>query len=127
MKRKAILKVVPGLLLGVALAVPAFAQSTTQSMKDAGHSTENAVGEAWHGTKAAVSDTDVTAKVKIALHNDKLTKGRDIHVDTHDGIVTLTGYASKASADRAVWLARGTTGVTGVNNNLRANESMSAR
>ena len=127
MKRKAILKVAPGLLLGVALAVPAFAQSATQSMKDAGHSTENAVSGAWHSTKAAVSDTDVTAKVKIALHNDKLTKGRDFHVDTHDGIVTLSGYAPKASADRAVWLARGTTGVMGVNDTLRISESMSAR
>ena len=127
MNRKSILKVVPGLLLGVALTAPAFAQSATQSMKDAGHSTENAVSNAWHGTKAAVSDTNITAKVKIALHNDKLTNGRDIHVDTHDGIVTLTGYAPKASADRAVWLARGTTGVMGVTDNLRANESMSAR
>jgi hyperosmotically inducible protein len=127
MKPKAILKVVPGVLLGVALAVPVFAQSTTQSMKDAGHSTGNAVSNAWHSTKAAVSDTDITAKVKIALHNDKLTKGRDIHVDTHDGTVTLTGYAPKASAARAVWLARGTTGVTGVNDNLRGSESMSSR
>jgi hyperosmotically inducible protein len=127
MNRKSILKVVPGLLLGVALTAPAFAQSASQSMKNAGHSTENAVSNAWHGTKTAVSDTNITAKVKIALHNDKLTKGHDIHVDTHDGIVTLTGYAPEASAARAVSLARGTTGVTGVNDNLRGSESMSAR
>jgi hyperosmotically inducible periplasmic protein len=127
MNHKTILRVVPGLLLGVALAVPAFAQSATQSMKNAGHATENAVSNAWHGTKTAVSDTDITAKVKIALHNNKLTKGRDIHVDTHDGVVTLTGSAPKAAAARAVSLARGITGVTGVNDNLRGSESMSAR
>ncbi len=127
MKRKATLKIVPGLLLGVALAGPAFAQSTTQSMKDTGHSAENAVSNAWQRTKTAVKDTDITAKVKIALHNDKLTKGQDIHVDTHDGVVTLTGYAPDAAAARAVHVARETTGVVAVNDNIRPSQSMSAR
>jgi hyperosmotically inducible periplasmic protein len=127
MNRKATLKIVPGLLLGIALAGPAFAQSATQSMKDAGHSAENAIGDAWHSTKTAVKDTDITAKVKMGLHNDKLTKGRDIHVDTHEGVVTLTGYAPDAAAARAVRIANDTTGVVGVNNNLRPSESMSAR
>jgi hyperosmotically inducible periplasmic protein len=127
MNRKATLKIIPGLLLGVALAGPAFAQSATQSMKDAGHSAENAVGNAWQGTKAAVKDTDITAKVKMVLHSDKLTKGRDIHVDTHDGVVTLTGYASDAVAARAERIANDTTGVVGVNNDLRPGESVSGR
>jgi hyperosmotically inducible periplasmic protein len=127
MNRKATLKIIPGLLLGVTLAGPAFAQSATQSMENAGHSAENAVGDAWHSTKTAVKDTDITAKVKMALHSDRLTKGRDIHVDTHDGVVTLTGYAPDAAAARAVHIARDTTGVVGVNNDLRHSESMSAR
>lgn len=127
MNGKPCLKLLPGLLLGVALAGPAFAQTATQSMKDAGHSSENAVSHAWHGTKTAIKDTDITAKVKMELHGDKLTKGRDIHVDTHDGVVTLTGYASEASAHRAERVARDTTGVVGVNNDLRARESMSSR
>jgi hyperosmotically inducible protein len=127
MNRKATLKLVPGLLLGVALAGPAFAQSAGQSMKDAGHSAENAVSQAWHSTKTAVKDTDITAKVKMSLYSDRLTKGRDIHVDTHDGVVTLTGYAPDAAAAHAVRIARDTTGVVGVNNDLRASESMSAR
>jgi hypothetical protein len=120
-------KLIPGLLLSIALAGPAFAGTATQSMKDAGHSAENAVSHAWHGTKTAIKDTDVTAKVKMALHNDKLTRGRDIHVDTNDGVVTLTGYAPEAAAHRAAVVARDTTGVVGVNNNIRVNESMSAR
>jgi hyperosmotically inducible periplasmic protein len=127
MNRKATLKIVPGLLLGVALTGPAFAQSATQSMKDAGHSAENAVSQTWQDTKTTVKDTDITAKVKMALHNDKLTKGRDIYVDTHDGVVTLTGYAPGAVASRAVRIARDITGVVGVNNDLRPSESMSAR
>jgi hyperosmotically inducible periplasmic protein len=127
MNCKKTLKLVPGLLLGVTLATPVFAQTATQSMKDAGHSAENAVSHAWQGTKTAVKDTDITAKVKMALHNDRLTKGRDIHVDTRDSVVTLTGYAPDAAARQAVHLSRNTTGVVGVNNDIRSNNSISAR
>lgn len=119
MSRKVGLKLLPGLVLGVALAGPAFAQSATQSMKNAGHSVGNAASNAWQGTKTAVKDTDITAKVKMALHNDKLTKGQDIHVDTHDGVVTLTGHAPSAAAVRATRIARETTGVVSVNNVIR--------
>jgi osmotically-inducible protein OsmY len=127
MNGKATLKLVPGLLLGMALAGPAFGQSATQSMKNAGNSAESAVSNTWQGTKAAVKDTDITAKVKIALHNSKLTKGRDIHVDTHDGVVRLTGYAPQNAARQAAHLARNTTGVVGVNNDIRSNNSVSSR
>jgi hyperosmotically inducible periplasmic protein len=120
------LKIVPGLVLGLGLALagPVFAQSASQSMKEAGHSAESAVGHTWDATKMAVKDTDITTKVMMALHSDKLTKGQDIHVDTHDRVVTLTGYAPKAVAARAERLARDTTGVVGVNNDLRGRESM---
>ena len=40
MNGKATLKLVPGLLFGMALAGPAFGQSATQSMKNAGNSAE---------------------------------------------------------------------------------------
>ena len=123
MNHRATLKVLPGLLLGIALAGPAFAQSASQSMQNAGHSTENAVSNAWHGTKTAVKDTDITAKVKIALHNDKLTKGQDIHVSTRDGMVTLMGNAPETAVHQAVRLARDTTGVMGVNNDMRVREN----
>jgi osmotically-inducible protein OsmY len=121
------LKLVPGLLLGIALAGPAFAQSATQSIKNAGHSTANAVSQAWHGTKTAVSDTDITAKVKMALHNDKLTNGEDIHVTTTHGVVTLTGHAPRDVAHHAMRIASDTMGVVSVNNDIRASQSMSAR
>ena len=127
MNYKQTLKIVPGVLLSIALTGPAFAQSASQSMKNAGNSAENAVSHAWHGTKTAVKDTDITTKVKLALHNDKLTKGRDIHVDTHDGVVTLTGHASHAAAERAARIAHDTTGVVGVNNDIRGSQSMSSR
>jgi hyperosmotically inducible periplasmic protein len=88
-------------------------------MKNAGHSVGNAASNAWQGTKTAVSDTDITAKVKLGLHNDKLTSGQDIHVDTHEGVVTLTGHAPSAAALHAGRIARETTGVVGVNNDIR--------
>ncbi len=127
MSHKGVLKFLPSLMLGVALAVPAFAESASQSMKDAGHSATNAVSHAWQGTKTAVKDTDITAKVKIALHNDKLTKGHDIHVTTRDGVVTLTGHAPSEAARRAAKLARETTGVVSVNNDIRPSRSVSSR
>jgi osmotically-inducible protein OsmY len=122
MDHRATLKVLPGLLLGISLAGPAFAQSASQSMQNAGHSAENTVSNAWQGTKTAVKDTDITAKVKMALHNDKLTKGQDIHVSTHDGMVTLMGHAPLTAADQAVRLARDTTGVMEVRNDIRVRE-----
>jgi len=123
MDYRATLKVLPSLLLGIALAGPAFAQNPSQSMRNAGRSAENTVSNAWQGTKAAVKDIDITAKVKMALHNDKLTKGQDIHVSTHDGMVTLMGNAPLTAVDKAVHIARDTTGVMGVNNDMRVREN----
>jgi hyperosmotically inducible periplasmic protein len=127
MKFKASLRLIPGVLLGLTLAGPVFAQSASESMHQAGHDTGNALSNAWHGTKTAVKDTDITAKVKMELHSDKLTKGQDIHVKTVEGIVTLSGHAPAAVANRAVHVARETTGVVGVNNDLRVSDTMSAR
>ena len=64
MSSKTSLKIVPGLLLGMALAGPAFAQNATQSMDNAAHSAGNAVSNAWQVTKTEVKDTDITAKGK---------------------------------------------------------------
>jgi hyperosmotically inducible protein len=126
MSGKGFLKFLPGLMFTIALASPALAEDASQSMKEAGHSAANAVSHAWQGTKTAVKDTDITTKVKIALHNEKLTKGHDIHVTTHDGVVTLTGRAPTEVAHRAVKLARETTGVVSVNNDIRPGRSVSS-
>lgn len=112
--------------LFLAMTLPVMAQTASSSYHSAGESVENAgsstghaVEHAWKGTKTAVKDTDITAKVKLALHNDKLTKGQDISVDTSAGIVTLHGdVASHAIAERAVRVAENTTGVRGVHDHL---------
>ncbi len=127
MNRKASFKILPGIMLGVALAGPAFAQSASNSMHRAVQSTENAASHAWNGTKTAVKDTDITAKVKLGLHNDKLTKGQDIHVDTYGGVVTLSGNAPHEVASRATRIAQDTTGVVSVTDAIRSDRPISAR
>jgi osmotically-inducible protein OsmY len=96
-----------------------FAQSASQSMKQAGSDIEGAAKNAYQGSKTAVKDSDVTAKVKLALHDDSLTKGSTIHVSTVAGVVTLRGtVASSDISNRAEKLTRDTTGVKDVHNHL---------
>ncbi|HTW89155.1 MAG TPA: BON domain-containing protein [Candidatus Binataceae bacterium] len=112
--------VLAGIVLTLGTAGIGFAQSASQSMHNAGEDTENAAVNVYHGTKTAVKDTDVTTKVKLALHDDALTKDKGIHVKTVAGIVTLRGrVASNAISERAEKVARDTTGVKGVRNDLR--------
>jgi hyperosmotically inducible periplasmic protein len=119
--------VVPALLLTLVAAGPAFAQSASQSMHEAGESTENAasstghaISHAYHGTVTAVKDSTITAKVKTALHDDKVTKSGDIHVTTVAGVVTLRGTVPSSDvAEHAQQLAEKTTGVKSVENKLK--------
>jgi hyperosmotically inducible periplasmic protein len=114
--------------LFISAAPPVFAQSgatssdtnessASRSMHHAGQSAEGAVSNTYHAAKRAVRDTDITSRVKLALHEDKTTHGTDIHVDTIGGVVTLSGVAPSAgAADRAVTIAKQTRGVQRVKN-----------
>lgn len=63
----------------------------------------------------AVDDAAVTTKVKAALLAEPGLRSMDIHVDTKDGVVTLTGSPdTAASRDRAVVIARNVAGVKDV-------------
>src|SRR5712692_8025820 len=116
-------------VLGLAMVVPAFAQdnpgspSASQSLhqaEQAGSDTLNAAKHVGKGTATAMRDTKITAKEKVALHEDKVTEDSDIHVDTVAGVVTLSGHVpSPDAAARAEQLARQTEGVKEVNNKLR--------
>ena len=124
MKRKLGTKlIVPTMLLGLIAAAPVFAQTSntpaSQSMDNAASSAMNAATSAYHGTVTALSDTDITAKVKMALDKNRVTKNEDIHVDTVAGVVTLNGNV-RTSRDkhRAQLIARSTSGVRSVVNDL---------
>jgi len=129
--------IVPAVLFGMVLSVPAFAQSNPapatsnpeapagQQMRAAGHEMENAgsdtvaaATDAYHGTKRAVKDTTITAEVKAALEKDKLPAS-NIHVHTKAGVVTLNGKVpSPDMAAQAAQVAQQTNGVKSVNNRL---------
>jgi hyperosmotically inducible periplasmic protein len=67
-----------------------------------------------------LSDSAVSARVKTALIEDGLVKGRQIDVDTQEGQVILSGVVeSGLQENRALEIARGVKGVLSVKNNLQ--------
>src|SRR5262245_53930987 len=61
------------------------------------------------------SDSGITSSVKSKLIADDVVKARDINVDTHDRVVTLTGMVqSPIEESRAIEIARNTRGVADV-------------
>jgi hyperosmotically inducible periplasmic protein len=66
-----------------------------------------------------VTDSYITTKVKASLAADKGTKARDIHVDTKEGVVMLSGtVGSTAEKELAEKDARKIKGVVQVRNDL---------
>jgi osmotically-inducible protein OsmY len=64
---------------------------------------------------SATDDAAVTTKVKAALLAEPGLRSMEIHVDTKDGVVTLTGSPdTAANRDRAVVIARNVAGVKDV-------------
>jgi hyperosmotically inducible protein len=65
------------------------------------------------------SDAGITTKVKAKLTADSSVKASQIHVETKNRIVTLSGTVdSETAKTQAVALARGTEGVSDVVDNL---------
>ncbi len=120
--------IVPAILFGMVLSVPAFAQDQPagesmhqagQKMEQAGSDTAAAAKDVYYGTERAAKDTTITGKVKAALARDRSVSGSGIHVDTVAGIVTLKGSVpSPEMAQHAAKLAEQTEGVKSVNNQL---------
>ena len=71
-------------------------------------------------TGAIVSDSWITTKVKSDLAVEKGVSATSIHVDTYEGVVTLSGKVeSQAEADKAAHVAREIKGVKSVVNNIQ--------
>ena len=78
-----------------------------------------AVSRGQESTGAYVDDATITTNVKAKLPEDKTTGGMSINVDTLNGTVAMSGFAkSQAEKDRASEIARTTSGVKEVRNNL---------
>ena len=93
--------------------------SATAAMKSAAKEVGSEASAAMTKAGDALEDGVITTKVKTALLADPDVKGLSIDVDTKNGVVTLKGTADKASAmDRAAQIARDTSGVKSVDNQL---------
>lgn len=78
-------------------------------------------------TRTDVNDAATTAKVKTALAADPTVSATSINVDTSAGVVTLTGKVPDEQArQKALQLARGTSGVSRVTDQLSVDPSVRA-
>jgi osmotically-inducible protein OsmY len=67
-----------------------------------------------------IDDTTITTRVKTAMLNDPQVGGLKIDVDTFKGVVTLSGAVkSQAEHDKAIEIARRTSGVSEVKDALQ--------
>ena len=72
----------------------------------------------------AARDAAITAQVKAAFLVDKDVKGLQVDVDTHDGVVTLSGAAdSQPHLEHAAEIARRIDGVKSVENRMTVKTS----
>ena|SRR5579863_10473761 len=70
-------------------------------------------------TGSYVDDATITTKIKSQLVRDQMLKAFDIHVETYNGQVLLSGFVnSKDQADQAVHIAEGVAGVKSVKDSI---------
>jgi len=77
------------------------------------------------GAGQAISDTELTAKVKAKLVADSRLRGAGISVTTNNGVVKLSGtVASQEQNQHAVEIAKNTDGVHRVEDDLRVTTAL---
>jgi len=70
-------------------------------------------------SETVVDDGAITTKVKAALAEDSRTKAHQVNVETHEGVVQLSGFVDNAEAkSTAAELARSVEHVRSVNNQI---------
>lgn len=103
------------LALGLLIAMGAAGCATTtpQPTTYAGNKQERSATQ-------EASDMALSARIKTAFAADDLVRARDIKVDVYRAVVTLNGTVhSKAERDKAISIARNTSGVLEVKDNLK--------
>jgi len=96
-------------------AGPALAQTSSEK-PSASEKTKGVMQDA----KTGMSDSWLTSKTKIALFSDDRVKGRQIHVETKNGVVMLRGKVDSTEAKSAASdVAKGIDGVKDVKNELQ--------
>ena len=91
----------------------------TEKAKEVGADVAAKTAQAANKAGELLNDGALSAKIKSKMALDDLVKARSIDVSTTNHVVTLKGtVATVAEHDRAVQLAKETTGVTQVVNKL---------
>jgi hyperosmotically inducible periplasmic protein len=94
-----------------------------QKARDRGAELGEKAAVATAGVQNALSEAEVTGRIKAKMALDELVKARAIDVTTNGSTVTLAGtVASREEHDRAVTLSRETAGVTSVVDRLRISQ-----
>ena len=98
----------------------AAANEAKQKMESAAQDASQAAQNAASNAAAVLDDTAVTTKIKADLVKDDDLKAMDVHVETVNGVVMLSGFVpSQAQVQKAADLARSVEGVTDVKNSLK--------
>jgi hyperosmotically inducible periplasmic protein len=126
---KGVTNVVDDLTVG---SVPAATSGTfEQKTEDAAHDAKVKTEEYGHDAKVktekaadktgeVLTDSAITTDLKAKYLAEPGVSGVDIHVETNNGVVTLTGNVkTKAEMAKAMSIARGTNGVKRVVNHLK--------
>ena len=107
-------------LFAIAALVGAMSFAMPLHARAQDNSVESGLKSTYEGAKQDVKDTAITTKVKTALATDPITKEATIHVDTMQGVVSLTGdVANQSIAMQAEKIAKGTEHVKAVKNELK--------
>jgi hyperosmotically inducible periplasmic protein len=101
-------------------AVKATGNAARDAAQATGDAARLATASAADRTQAVVTDAAITSAVKTKLLADATVPGLKINVNTTSGVVTLHGTVdSQAEATRAVALARETSNVSKVVDNIK--------
>jgi hyperosmotically inducible protein len=100
---------------------PAYAQSTTtEKMERKADEAKDKAKSLTQEAKTGLSDSWITSKTKIALFADERVKGRQVHVETQNGVLMLRGKVDSNEAKAAAAdVSKGIEGVKGVKNELQ--------
>lgn len=91
----------------------------SQAVHEKWNTVQESVGAAMQHVDIATNDSDITAKVKMALMMRNGIDSLAISVKTHDGVVALSGSVAKASQSAvAEEVALAVDGVNTVENDL---------
>jgi len=94
-----------------------------QQMKQGAEQMGQGVKHAASNAGQAISDSAITTKIKSKLAANQGLSSFDIHVETTNGIVTLSGTVDMTSKrDLAGRIANETDGVKGVTNDIKVSQ-----